>query len=331
MEGESVEHIAKYAAVFMGYEVGDGEQDKQLHALISEAKTMEEKVAVFNANIKSFDSSFIFPFSNHVSEVFQNDAFQYSFLEQPAVWIKMHKGFEKQVLAELQTAGIPFEQHEEKNVLSFQSEAKLTDLKSYKEGYFRIQDLSSQQTAEDFKPKGGENWWDCCAGAGGKSLALLEKEPKINLYASDIRESILNNLYERLPKAAQTRVNIFAIDVTESLKDQKLPAFDGIVLDAPCSGSGTWARNPENLVYFEPDAISDYQQKQLAILNNVYPLLKTDKPLIYITCSVFKEENEEVITRFAENHEFDIEEQKYLEGYKHGSENMFLCRMIKRD
>src|SRR5207253_1776490 len=123
------------------------------------------------------------------------------------------------------------------------------------------------------------------------------------------------------------RVNISAMDVAESLADKKLPKFDGIILDAPCTGSGTWARNPENLSFFSTDAIGGYQERQIRIMEHLYPFLKTGKPLVYITCSVFKGENEDVVSRFAAKHNVEIEEQKYLEGYRHGAENMFLCRM----
>jgi len=329
LEGESFENIAKYAAIFNGYQVGD-ESDTELIDAISNTTSTQEKVAIFAEKLKSFDPSFVFPFSEFASEVFQNQEFQNSFLEQPEVWVSLNKGFENKVLEELDKAEIPFIKYSD-NILSFQSEAKLTDLKSFKDGNFRIQDLSSQQTANYFKPKSGEYWWDSCAGAGGKSLALLETESNIHLYVSDIRESILNNLHERLPKSAKNRVNIFAADVYKSLEEHTLPPFDGIIIDAPCTGSGTWARNPENLYYFKPEAITGYQKKQLGILDNVYSFLKPGKPLIYITCSVFTLENEDVINQFTQTHKVEIEEQKYLEGYKHGSENMFLCRMIKKD
>jgi 16S rRNA (cytosine967-C5)-methyltransferase len=341
MDGEQLETIAGYAAIFMGYHAGD-EEDTKLMEAIQNAGTLAAKAAVLQENTAAFDPTFIFPFSEYSAEMFKNEAFQLSFLVQPEVWVKIHKGHKDKVLAELDKTNIPYMAHAN-NILSFESEAKLTELESFKEGYFRIQDLSSQQTADSFKPTAGEYWWDCCAGSGGKSLALLEKEPDIHLFVSDIRESILNNLHDRLISSpsiegsghqktfSKNEINIFAADVTESLADQNLPKFDGIIIDAPCSGSGTWARNPENLPYFNPAAIADYQKRQIAILENVYPFLKTGKPLIYITCSVFTAENEDVITQFSAKHHIEIEEQKYLEGYKHGSENMFLCRMIKKD
>jgi 16S rRNA (cytosine967-C5)-methyltransferase len=270
----------------------------------------------------------VFPFSEYVSDLFKNTEFQNSFLSQPKVWFRIQPGMEQKVVRELHEADISFESYDSQ-VKSVQSEEKLTQLKSFQDGSFHIQDLSSQQTADFFKPGAGETWWDCCAGSGGKSLGLLEREKTIHLYASDIRESILNNLVTRLANIAPAiKPNIFAADVSKPL-DQELPVFDGIIIDASCSGSGTWARNPENLYYFKPGAIADYATRQLSILENVYPRLKPGKPLIYITCSVFKGENEAVIEAFAQKNNVQIEEQKYFEGYKQSAENMFLCRMIK--
>ena|ERR1017187_818852 len=307
LEGETIDKIAEYAV-----------------NLIENEGPIED----FINTIPEFKADQIFPFGQYVSEPFHNREFQLSFLAQPRVWIKIAPGKIKDVMAELNSLEIVFEIYEDE-VLSFGPEISLTALKSYSIGYFRIQDLSSQTVCKTFNPSAGENWWDCCAGSGGKSLALMEQQPGINLYASDIRESILNNLAQRHTQASTGKINIFAADLSQTGVERKLPPMDGIIVDAPCSGSGTWARNPENLHYFNAEAIAEYQSRQLAILKNVYPFLKHGKPLIYITCSVFTMENEEVINQFTAQHSLEIEDQKYIKGYEHGAENMFLCRMIK--
>ncbi len=309
VEDKTLDNIAEIAAKYLDY---------------------EGNAIDFINDTEGISAESIFTFNDYLSEEFKNEEFQLSFLNQPSVWIKIKPGKEDEVIAELKEQDIAFNTHSSQ-VLSFENEAKLTDLKSFKTGLFRIQDLSSQSVSSSFKASAGENWWDSCAGSGGKSMALLEEQLDIHLYASDIRESILNNLHERFRIAGLKNTNIFAADVTQQIINQHLPEFDGIIIDAPCTGSGTWARNPENLQYFDPETIKTYQERQLAILENVFPFLKTGKALIYITCSVFKMENEDVISKFAENHQFKIEEQKYLEGYKQSAENMFLCRMIKAE
>jgi len=290
----------------------------------------EGNIPDFINETEEFHIENIFPFNEYKSHIFNDPDFQLSFLKQPYVWIRIKPGKEAEVLKDLKAANISFNTYSQ-YTLSFENDLNLTELQSFKNGFFRIQDLSSQIVSNYYGAANGETWWDCCAGAGGKSLALLEDNPGIKLYASDIRESILNNLYDRHTNAGNKSINIFAADVSQPILNQNLPEFDGIIVDAPCSGSGTWARNPENLYYFDPETIKSYQSRQLAILSNVVPFLKTGKPLIYITCSVFKAENEEVIESFVKEHDVETEEQKYLEGYEHGAENMFICRMIKKD
>jgi 16S rRNA (cytosine967-C5)-methyltransferase len=271
----------------------------------------------------------LFPLHDQISDVFQKEDYFLSLLQQPLVWIKIRPAKEMQVRKEFREQNI-IPSVEEGLRLGFPAESRLNETDSFKKGFFRIQDRSSQMTAESFDPKAGESWWDCCAGAGGKGLALMEKEPDLHLYASDSRASILENLKERHRQAGTRNLSIFQAELDKPLK-QKLPQFDGIIADVPCTGSGTWSRNPENLLYFDQAMLDMLPQKQLSILENAWSFLKKGKPLVYITCSIYSRENEAVINAFSERHKAEIAEQKYLEGYRSGAENMFLCRLIKEE
>src|SRR5690606_5436959 len=101
-----------------------------------------------------------------------------------------------------------------------------------------IQDASSQACGEFFHPRPGEKWWDCCSGAGGKSMLLLDKEPHIDLWVSDRRKTAISALKERwklggYPPPQQAYVGTVAKVIAEN----KLPLFDQIITDLPCSGS----------------------------------------------------------------------------------------------
>src|SRR5690606_20322966 len=104
-------------------------------------------------------------------------------------------------------------------------------------GYYEVQDYASQQTGLDFEATAGERWWDACAGAGGKSLLLLDQSPGVNLMVSDTRRSILRNLDERFERAGIKSYRQKVVDLTKDsagvMGDEQ---FDGIILDAPCSG-----------------------------------------------------------------------------------------------
>jgi 16S rRNA (cytosine967-C5)-methyltransferase len=202
----------------------------------------------------------------------------------------------------------------------------------YKVGYFEIQDGGSQLTGNYFKPNPNETWWDACAGSGGKSLMLIDQEPTVSVYATDIRKPILNNLKIRFSKGGFRNIETETIDVSNTFRiAMPYESFDGIILDAPCSGSGTWAATPEMLSTFDYKSIVEHHHLQTQIAQNVLPYLKNGKPLIYITCSVYKQENEDVVKFLCDNFNLLLESQKIIEGYRFGASTFFVSRMIKQE
>ena len=197
--------------------------------------------------------------------------------------------------------------------------------------WFEIQDWSSQQTGNYFKPQAGENWFDCCAASGGKSLLLHSLQPNIRLTVSDNRESSLNNLKVRFQQNKLTAYSVVKCDLSDALPiELSQQNFDGIIADVPCTGSGTWARSPEQLTFFDIHQLKNYTDKQRSILRQIIPTLKKGKPLIYITCSVFKEENEDLTAWLAEKYDFELELSTYLEGATFHADTMYLARLIKK-
>jgi len=195
---------------------------------------------------------------------------------------------------------------------------------------YEVQDLSSQKTAGYFRPNRYEHWWDACAASGGKSLLLFSEQPDIKLLVSDIRESVLDNLDERFIAAGLRTYQKKLIDLTKNA-DPEIHhyEFDGIILDAPCTGSGTWGRTPEMISQFEEYKIQGFQNLQMTIAANVIKYLKQGKPLIYITCSVFREENEEIISWLQKSHGMQLEAYELIKGYENKADTMFVARLIK--
>ena len=250
-------------------------------------------------------------------------------LQQPKVWIRVRKQFVEEVKRELNELTILFEENNKQLLAwSVPQRTKLDSLKTFSTGYFEIQDLNSQRTGNYFQPNPKEHWFDCCAASGGKSLLLQSIESKIKLTVSDNRIASLENLDERFKRARISNYQSFVADIAREIPASLInQQFDGIIVDAPCTGSGTWARTPEQLSFFRPEQINYYKNLQQAILKNVAPLVKQGKPLVYITCSVFKQENEEQI-QFASSLGFKVEEQQLLEGHQNGSATMFAVRLI---
>jgi 16S rRNA (cytosine967-C5)-methyltransferase len=117
----------------------------------------------------------------------------------------------------------------------------------------------------------------------------------------------------------------------DSLIDSKL--FDGIIADVPCSGSGTWTRSPEWLLN---DSISSrlssiFVPLQRKIVSNLIPHLKSGRPLIYITCSAFLQENEENVAFFEEHLPLKLEKSAYIEGYRSKADTLFVSRFVRND
>ncbi|MCB0696999.1 MAG: hypothetical protein KDC07_06525 [Chitinophagaceae bacterium] len=199
------------------------------------------------------------------------------------------------------------------------------------DGYV-VQDASSQLTGSYFKPQPNELWWDCCSGAGGKSLLLKDAEPTVKLTVSDTRRSILHNLSKRFKLYHYTPPVSLIADVSDkaSLKQSMGgKKFDAIICDVPCSGSGTWARTPEQMFFFKPGSVADFSEKQKKIAVNAAEYLKPGGRLFYITCSVFRQENEDVVTLLQQSGEFTIEEQRLINGIEHHADSMFITVLRK--
>jgi len=272
----------------------------------------------------------LFVHGRHLSDSIRKADFITSFLVQPKVWIRVRKEFTQEVEKELNEKSILFvKDDDEPNAWSVKQATALDQLETYMKGYFEIQDLSSQKTIRYISPAPGENWWDACAGAGGKSLMMSAYEPSIKLFCTDERESILKNLELRLRKASVTNYSTKVLDLVSGLKPRMKNSFDGIVADVPCSGSGTWARTPEWLTYYESKHIEKFKQVQRQIVSAVINFLPDNKPFVYITCSVFKEENEGNTAWMAENLPLRLQTQSYLEGSTKGADTMFVARFTR--
>ncbi len=306
---------------------------KFLEAIATDSQVgVVEKIHNVQSLYTDFKTSDIFPCTENLSGQVDADAFTLSMLRQPKVWIRVRRKYIKEVTDELTKENISFQASEESELtLAFASSTKLDKLKSYEKGYFEIQDWSSQQTVNYFKPEPKQHWWDACAGSGGKSLLLLDAEPEVRLTVSDSRESILNNLKERFRKAGIRSYETVPADLAErSSETLKSKLFDGIIADVPCTGSGTWARTPEWLTTFGKESINNFVNLQRSIVSNIIPNLKKDHPLIYITCSALKEENEGQVEWMERECKLKAVESAYLKGYERGGDTMFVARMVKR-
>jgi 16S rRNA (cytosine967-C5)-methyltransferase len=289
---------------------------------------IDEKLKLVKTAYPEFKLTDVFPWSADISADIDKNAFLKSVFVQPDLFIRVRKGFDQHVKAILTKESIAFKD-EGNGCLALPNGTRLETMFA-QQNWFEVQDLSSQQTAQYFRPNRWEAWWDACAASGGKSLLLHEMEPDLKLVVSDIRESILSNLDERFQQAGLIKYQKKLIDLTKNV-DPELHnyEFDGIILDAPCSGSGTWGRTPEMISQFQSQKIEFFQRLQQSIAANVVKYLKPGKPLIYITCSAFKAENEDAVNFMVKELRMKVEEQTVLKGYENKADTMFVARLIK--
>jgi 16S rRNA (cytosine967-C5)-methyltransferase len=287
------------------------------------------KLTLIQDLFPAFKLDDLFDFKSLLSPDIDKEAYLNAYFIQPDLFIRVDENHSKDIFEKLKLEGIAVKDLSA-STLALPNGTKLDKIFP-EEKHYQVQDLSSQKTGAFFQPKPHEYWWDCCAASGGKSLLLHHMEPKIQLLVSDVRENSLHNLDERFRIAGIKKYQKKVLDLLKN-NDPDLHdyAFDGIILDAPCSGSGTWGRTPEMLSQFEEFKIDYFVKLQRVIAANVVKYLKPGKPLIYITCSVFKEENEDVVAFIQEELHLELETMEVIKGYHEKADTMFVARLIKK-
>lgn len=171
----------------------------------------------------------------------------------------------------------------------------------YREGRCEIQDLASQLVAHACAPRPGETWWDACAGEGGKSLHLADlMQNKGVLWCSDRSAPRLARLRKRFARA-----QLFNFRVARWVTPEHLPTktkFDGVLVDAPCSGVGTWHRYPEGRWTTQPSDLDALAAVQQQLLDAVADALKPGGRLVYAVCTLTAAETTAIVTRFDAKH-----------------------------
>jgi 16S rRNA (cytosine967-C5)-methyltransferase len=273
----------------------------------------------------------IFPFVDELSKQINIRDFCLSFLIQPKLFIRIRPGSHQVVFDKLKSAQIPFEKINE-NCLAFSNNEKVSDIVNLDKEVV-IQDYNSQQTlnlTSYIKPHAEISVWDYCAASGGKSILAFDLLKNIRLTVSDTRKNILENLKKRFTKAGIKNYHSFVSDLSISLPQQGISEKqDLIIADVPCSGSGTWARTPEQLYFFTKKKIDDYAVLQQRIVSNAISVLNENGYLLYITCSVFKKENEDNIDFIQRNLNLQLIKSEYLQGDQMQADTLFAALFKK--
>ncbi len=297
-----------------------------------------------------FSASSIFPFKDELSEGVSLEAFAQSHLRQPLLFLRLRKKTYALLLDRIKKSGLSYEMIEEQ-CIAFPNGSKVEDIiKIDTEAV--VQDYSSQQVfnylknsavLESLKPFRKYHLeyrhtqvikaWDCCAASGGKSMLLYDVLDKgLKPTVSDIRLSILMNLHQRFKKANLRFYDYFIGDLEKNiLPEMKDTPFPIVVCDAPCTGSGTWGRTPEQLYFFKKETIQLYAERQKKIVATAIPHLASGGLFFYITCSVFKAENEEVAAFIQSQFGLEQVHLELLKGWDKQADSMFVAVFKKNN
>lgn len=242
------------------------------------------------------------------------EAFLRAQAQRPPLWLRLNRpDAAAEVVAECEQRG--FEVEVDGAALKLRGDRPVYELRAFEGGLVEIQDWASQQIGIQVAAKPGELVWDACAGGGGKTMQIAAAlRNRGAVYASDIREHKLKEVRRRSARGHFDNVRSFVWE-GEELKAlprevAKQGGFHWVLVDAPCTSSGTWRRNPDAKFRGGPDSLPDLLGLQSRLLTNAARAVRPGGQLVYSTCSWMVEENEGVIARFlAANPSFQLRRQ----------------------
>jgi 16S rRNA (cytosine967-C5)-methyltransferase len=215
---------------------------------------------------------------------------------EPKLWLRARPGQGKLLSRKLGDCK-PFGADALADILEYVGQADLFRTPEFHAGEFELQDLSSQAVGLVCAPQPGETWWDVCAGEGGKLLHLSDlMKNKGLIWASDRAAWRLQKLKRRAARAKVFNYRAVAWD-----GGRKLPTktkFDGVLLDAPCSGIGTWQRNPHARWTTTPADVAELGELQKQILAHASAAVKPGGKLVYAVCTLARSETLRVAEDF---------------------------------
>lgn len=229
---------------------------------------------------------------------------------RPPIWGRAQGITSQEAVTQLQALGIEAScGHYFSDAINLGNKSmNLNEITLYKDGKIEIQDLASQVIGQICAPAADAHWWDTCSGAGGKTLQLrslmLAKTAAPHSTGSIVSSDIRANALEELSKRAQ-RAQFDGISIARWKSDAlPVPAdhFDGVLVDAPCSCTGTWRRNPDMRWLDGIEAVTGKAALQLDILSRSSKAVKAGGVLVYATCSLSPIENQDVVTAFLQQH-----------------------------
>ena len=205
----------------------------------------------------------------------------------------------------------------------------INDLPHFNEGWVSVQDVAAQQAVTLIDPQPGERILDACAAPGGKTGHILEACPQADLFTLDHDKNRLEKVKENLARLGVSATLQCGDATQKQWWDKKL--FDRILIDAPCSGTGVIRRHPDIKFLRHPEDITRLAETQLAMLNNLWPMLQPGGLLLYATCSILPQENDMVVKQFhAEATNAKVLKTWQILPQHNGPDGFYYCQIQKK-
>lgn len=213
--------------------------------------------------------------------------------------------------------------------ITFQKRINFFEMAEFKEGLFEVQDEGSQLLADLVQVQPGDLVMDYCAGAGGKSLAFAPRmQNKGQIYLHDIRKHALIDCKKRLKRAGIQNAQIVQADEAKLKKLKK--KMDWVLVDAPCSGTGTLRRNPDMKWKFDDEMVERLRGQQRMIFEKALSFLKPGGKIVYSTCSLLNQENKEQVEHFIKTYELELEGEVFESLPVEGGMDGFYGAVLRR-
>jgi len=271
-------------------------------------KSIEEKRDALNEGFKDRPdfqpleiSDLVFSEFESVVDSEQAERCIASFQHRPPAWIRSRTEPAKlvQALKEKEITAVVHEQVAA--AISVEGGVSLAHALGEQASQFVVQDIASQCVALACAPKKGGDWWDACAGAGGKSMHLMDlMQLDGKVLATDVRIPALKEVKKRARKHGIKGIRTQPHNAVYDEPFKK--TFDGVLVDAPCSGWGTWSRNPDARWRASKRDVIQCATRQLKILHTTTWCVKPGGVLVYAVCSLTQPETEGVVALFLEKH-----------------------------
>jgi len=216
--------------------------------------------------------------------------------------------------------------------LQLKERSNIFTTEAFKNGWFEVQDASSQRVAHVLNPEPGMRIIDACAGAGGKSLHIASlMENKGQVVSLDIYQSKLTELKRRARRNGIHNIETRLIDSTKAIK-KLLGKGDKVLIDAPCSGLGVLKRNPDSKWKLNPESIQNIKDTQRELLDSYSRMVKDGGQLVYATCSILPSENTEQVKAFLkrdEGKDFTLVSEEKIYAHKTGFDGFYIALLQK--